>query len=151
MSGKLIALNEIHNFNDDLESTLYIMLWVALMFLECSDSTKVAGFVAIVLDPQLKDHITPTYTGKPDFLIGRAFLEQVKFPQRHHLNILLCNLAMLFLVRYEKAPTEKKIKETQWDFPIRCWPRNTGFCACFYLPTMTWWSMQPQGYYQVLR
>ena len=81
MSGKLIALNEIHNFNDDLESTLYIMLWVALMFLECSDSTKVAGFVASVLDPQLKDHITPTYTGKPDFLIGRAFLEQVKFPQ----------------------------------------------------------------------
>ena len=111
MSGKLIALNEIHNFNDDLESTLYIMLWVALMFLECSDSTKVARFVASVLDPQPKDHITPTYTGKPDFLIERAFLEQVKFPQRHHLNILLCNLAMLFLVRYEKAPTEKESKK----------------------------------------
>ena len=81
MSGKLIASDEIHDFDDDLESTLYIVLWVALMFSKCSDSTKVAGFVASVLDPQPKDHTTPTYTAKPDFLIGRAFLEQVKFPQ----------------------------------------------------------------------
>jgi hypothetical protein len=108
MSGSLIAYNEPHNFKDDLESTIYILLWVALTYSKCSDSGKVAGFLISVLDPQPRTGPS-TYTTKPEFLRGATFLRQVKFPGRPCFDNLLLKLTNLFAVRYELPPCHADI------------------------------------------
>ena len=108
MSGSLIAYNEPHNFKDDLESTIYILLWVALTYSKCSDSGKVAGFLNSVLDPQPRTGPS-TYTTKPEFLRGATFLRQVKFPGRPCFDNLLLKLTNLFAVRYELPPCQADI------------------------------------------
>lgn len=114
MSGKLISEKEhVHNFNDDLESTIYILLWVALMYSKCSNSPMAAGFLEIVLDTQ--PHSTSTYASKPDFLMGRQFLRDVKFVDRPCLDNLLDQLTKLFAVRYHCQPEEDARKaENAW-------------------------------------
>jgi hypothetical protein len=113
MSGKLIFRDDSpHDFRDDLESTIYILLWVALMYSRCSDGEKAVGFLDTVLDPQPR-HGHTTYTTKPDFLMGRAFLNKVKFPDRPCLDQLLADLALLFSVRYEPTPTRELIKTAE--------------------------------------
>lgn len=127
MSGSLIAYNEPHNFKDDLESTIYILLWVALIYSKCSDSGKVTGFLDSVLDPQPRTGLS-TYTTKPEFLKGATFLRQVKFPDRPCFDELLLKLANLFAVRYELPPSSGDIElannlfrslESQSDRSIR--------------------------------
>ena len=113
MSSKLIAMEGVHDFPDNLKSTLYILLWMALMYSHCSDTTKVAAFMDSVLDPQVHNCInqaTSIYSTKPKFLKGRVFLEeQVKFLNQLHLDELLDNLAQLFAVCYEKALTAPEL------------------------------------------
>jgi hypothetical protein len=41
-----------HDLHDDLESSIYVLLWTALMFLECSDKSQVPSFMEHVIDPQ---------------------------------------------------------------------------------------------------
>ena len=106
MSGKLIAREGPQDFRDDLESTLYILLWVGLMYSKCSNNEKVAGFLHNVLDPQPRDSDGhSTYTTKPEFLKGRDFLSQVQFPGRPQFDKLLLQLATQFAVRYEEPPS----------------------------------------------
>jgi len=107
MSGKLIAMEEAHGYRDDLESTIYILLWVTLMYSRSSDTPKVAMFMDSVLDPRVPVRIreaTSIYSPKAEFLKGREFLKQVTFPGRPLLHELLTNLAKLFAVRYEELP-----------------------------------------------
>ena len=103
MSSKLISQqNWQHNFRDDLESSIYVLLWVTLMYSECSDQEHVAPFMEGVLDPQ--PHCKGGGLGKADFLQGKSFLKQVSFPNRPTLHNLVDKLAGLFAVRYEGAP-----------------------------------------------
>jgi hypothetical protein len=105
MSGKLISVkNHVHDFTDDLESTIYILLWVALTYSKCSDRTKVAGFFKTVLNPEPDDD--STYTGKPGFLRAPQILEDVKFVDRPHLDKLLNQLSTLFAHRYLPEPPQ---------------------------------------------
>jgi hypothetical protein len=108
MSGNLIAMEGPHTFKDDLESTVYILLWVALMYSKCSDSQKVTGFIGFVLDGQPRND-SGTYTGKTEFLRGQSFLDSVKFPGRPRFDALLAQLATLFAVRYEPEPSVKDL------------------------------------------
>ena len=105
MSARLIGNMEgPHVLVDDLESSIYILLWTALMYSECSDITQVPSFMEHVIDPQ-PHHNTGGY-GKTDFLQARTFLKTVKFPNRPALDKLLDDLAIMFSVRYETAPTD---------------------------------------------
>jgi hypothetical protein len=104
MSAKLISeKSHVHDFRDDLESTIYILLWVSLMYSKTSDSENAAGFLNSVLDPPRFEGVT--YSAKPDFLRARTFFTTSKFPDRPRLYALLNDLANLFAVRYEEAPT----------------------------------------------
>lgn len=105
MSARLIAhMVGSHDFRDDLESSIYVLLWVVLMYSECSDRAQVPSFLSSVLDPQ--PHGSIGGYGKADFLKGKTFLSQVKFSCRPALDTLLDRLADLFAVRYELAPTK---------------------------------------------
>lgn len=103
MSSKLIS-HKIwqHDFRDDLESSVYVLLWVTLMYSSCSDAEHVVPFMKGVLDPQ--PHKSRGGFGKADFLQGRSFLKQVNFPNRSALHNLIDQLAQLFAVRYEEPP-----------------------------------------------
>jgi hypothetical protein len=57
-----------------------------------------------VIDPQ-PHHNTGGY-GKTDFLQVRTFLKMVKFSNRPALDTLLDDLAIMFSVHYETAPTD---------------------------------------------
>ncbi|KAH9030573.1 hypothetical protein EDB83DRAFT_1848361 [Lactarius deliciosus] len=103
MSANLIGqINGVHDFRDDLESSIYVVLWVTLVYSETSDRDQAAALLASVLDPSGR---TGGYT-KADFLQGTTFLRNVTFPHRPALHTLIGDLARLFAVRYESTPTE---------------------------------------------
>jgi len=92
-----------HGFIDDLESSIYVLLWTALMYSEdVSISDPVMPFLKSVLDP--KCYNRSGGTAKEDFLKARSFLNRVKFPNRPALHKLICDLADLFRYRYLPAP-----------------------------------------------
>jgi len=118
MSSALICnmTRHVHNFRDDLESSVYVLLWVTLMYSEASNRDLVAAFLMNVLDPQPSG--TTGGSSKADFLQGRSFLKQVQFPGRPQLHYLIDQLAQLFAVRYETEPnaTERLAAEQYRSF-----------------------------------
>jgi hypothetical protein len=73
MSSRLINQPGVqHDFRDDLESSLYVLLWVVLMYSEVSDRDQVPLFLASVLDPQ--SYNNKGSFAKEDFLKGQSFL-----------------------------------------------------------------------------
>ena len=78
MSARLIGNMEgQHDLQDDLESSIYILLWMALTYSECSDRSPVPSFMECVIDPPPRGK-TGGF-GKVDFLRGRTFLRRVTF------------------------------------------------------------------------
>lgn len=109
MSSKLVTgLYGVHNFQDDLESTIYVLLWMVLMYSETSDGDRVPTFLSGVLDPE--PHMNNAGFGKADFLKARTFLQVVTFPQRPALHRLINQLAILFAVQYEHKPSDAEEK-----------------------------------------
>jgi hypothetical protein len=104
MSARLIGIMDgvqQHNFQDDLESSIYVLLWMTLMYSSCSDMFHVPHFLSHVLDPQPRGRDGLGSLGKADFLQARTFLKLVNFPGRPSLHKLIFQLAQLFSVRYE--------------------------------------------------
>jgi len=88
MSARLVArLDGVHSFQDDLESTIYVLLWMILMYSETSNRDQVPTFLSGVLDPQ--PHGESGGFSKADFLKARTFLQQFKFPGQHALHHLV--------------------------------------------------------------
>lgn len=109
MSARLISnLEGEHDLQDDLESSIYILLWMALMFLECSGRDYVESFMAHVIDPQ--PYGWNSGFRKVDFLQTRSYLHQIKFLQCPLLDMLITELALLFSAYYEEEP-DKQEKE----------------------------------------
>ena len=111
MSGKLISIkNHVHDFTDDLESTIYILLWVALMYSECSDRGRGAGSLITILDPE--PDTNRTYVLKSQFLTAAAlsgeYLQGFNFPGRPCLDTLLNRLTKLFARRYLPDPSAEQ-------------------------------------------
>ena len=53
MSARLISNKPgQHDFCDDLESSIHVLLWMMLMYLEPSDPAQAQVFLMAVLDPQ---------------------------------------------------------------------------------------------------
>jgi hypothetical protein len=110
MSGKLVSkMDGPHDIRDDLESSIYVLLWMTLMYSECSNPKQVPSFLEGVLDP--KPHGGTGGYSKPDFLKGRTFLSQIEFPGRSALHHLIDQLCYLFVVRYEHEPTQAERDE----------------------------------------
>ena len=105
MSASLVMNNEApHTFVDDLESVLYVIIWLALMYSSSSMTVEQrTAFVQGILDP--KQYSGTGGTTKADFLKGRTVLQNIIFLDRPLLPGLLLNLATLFAVRYEMLPT----------------------------------------------
>lgn len=108
MSAALVGqMISQHTFMDDLESSIYILLWVVLVYSEISDFLQGRTFLVQTLDPQ---PCGPTFS-KADFLKGRTFLSNVTFPGRPALHELVNQMAQLFAVRYEEKPTNVDRKD----------------------------------------
>jgi len=109
-AGLVSGIYDQHDFKDDLESSVYVLLWVTLMYSEVSDRDEVPTFLSAVLDPR---PCGPRGGyGKEGFLVGRAFLNHVTFPHRPALHTLIDQLAQLFAVRYEKKPSEDERRDS---------------------------------------
>lgn len=108
MSCKLISQPVWqHDFRDDLESSIYVLLWVMFMYSTCSQPNQAIPFLDNVLDPQ--PHAKGTGYTKSDFLRGRTLLEEVKFTGRPKFDDLLVSLAKLFASRYESIVPKDKL------------------------------------------
>jgi hypothetical protein len=104
MSANLMSQPDVlHDFRDDLESSLYTLLWTTVMYSEVSDRDLVPPFLASVFNPQ--PYNGKGGGGKKDFLKGQSFLQDVDFPNRPALHVLIGDLARLFQIRYVKIPT----------------------------------------------
>jgi hypothetical protein len=109
MSASLISKLDVqHTFKDDLESSIYVLLWLVLTHSKVSLPDQVPGFLVGVLDPQ--PYASVGGFGKADFLKGRSFLNVVTFPERPALHKLIDELAQLFAVRYEPKPPDPAVR-----------------------------------------
>jgi hypothetical protein len=66
-----------HRVKDNLESLIYVLLWVALMYSETSNPEQAVLFLKTVLDQQPFRNVGSFE--KAHFLIARTFLHLVKF------------------------------------------------------------------------
>lgn len=105
MSAKLVnEPNVLHDFRDDLESSLYVLLWTTMMYSVLPEREQVERFLKYVLDPAPSKIAGIGGFGKDSFLFRPSFLINVEFPNREALHTLMKNLANLFQFRYEKPP-----------------------------------------------
>jgi hypothetical protein len=107
MSAALVMKKDApQTFVDDLESFLYVVLWVYLMYSAHSmTSSELTSFVQAVLDPDQYEGTGGS--GKADFLQGRTVLKHLTFHNRPSLQPLINDLAVLFAVRYEPEPSKE--------------------------------------------
>lgn len=99
-----------HTFVDDLESTVYILMWMTLAYSSINEPTQAKLFLSNTLDPQ------PVQgqggLAKSDFLKGRSFLNQYSFPGRGALHNLVDKLADMLSIRYTTlTDKDKEISE----------------------------------------
>jgi len=66
-----------HDFRDDLESSLWVLMWPFLMYLPCMNKDQVDLFFNSTLDPRIKAQ-TGGYN-KADWLKGSTFTTNVSF------------------------------------------------------------------------
>ncbi|KIM78713.1 hypothetical protein PILCRDRAFT_10935 [Piloderma croceum F 1598] len=96
-----------HTFVDDLESILYVILWIILLYSPSSlDTPSLTAFIQMVLDPA--EYEGTGGSCKKDFLIGHSVLQHLTFEGRPSLQPLLMDLATLFAVRYEPEPSARQ-------------------------------------------
>jgi len=97
MSAGLISQKSVqHDFRDDLELSIYVLLWMTLMFSEVSNNAIVPTFLSNVLDPW--PYSNNGSHGKMDFLCGHTFLSNIEFPDQTELLTLVVKLASWFSV-----------------------------------------------------
>jgi hypothetical protein len=97
MSASLVGGNQTQDYRDDLESSLYTLLWVAVMYLRCPEPAWVSSLLNTIFESHPGIKVTDA---KEDFLKGRSFLRKKNFPGPPVLLRLVINLAKLFATRY---------------------------------------------------
>jgi hypothetical protein len=109
MSAGLVAGNQTQDNRDDLESSLYTLLWVAVMYLKCPNPDRVVGLLNEIFEPHPGIRVTGS---KEDFLQGRSFLKVKLFPDPPALFKLVRGLAVLFASRYHDGDEPSNTQET---------------------------------------
>jgi hypothetical protein len=67
-----------HTFVNDLESILYVILWIILLYSPSSlDTPSLTAFIQMVLDPAEYEGTSGSW--KKDFLIGHSVLQHLTF------------------------------------------------------------------------
>lgn len=104
MSANLIIHpNARHEFIDDLESSLYVLLWVVMLYSPVTPKNRVPPFLATIFGSITYQGVGPAV--KIDFLTGNTQLLFLQFPHRDELHGLVYGLADLFRARYVVSPT----------------------------------------------
>ena len=99
MSAALVAwLGTEQNLMDDLESTLYVLLWMGIMYFLCRDKEAVSAFINHCLNPIVSPD--SSHTGKIDFIMSRKFFSIIRFPNHNCFPTLIDNLGSLFVACY---------------------------------------------------
>lgn len=99
MSAALVAwLGTEQNLMDDLESTLYVLLWMGIMYFLCRDKEAVSAFINHCLNPIVSPD--SSHTGKIDFVMSRKFFSIIRFPNHNCFPTLIDNLGSLFVACY---------------------------------------------------
>lgn len=101
VSGKTL----IQDHKDDLESSLYTLLWVMVMYSKCPNPDQASSLLSTIFEPPATG-IRVNFA-KLDFLRGRSFLTEIDWPERRILIELLIQLAELFATRYVKVTTDE--------------------------------------------
>ena len=115
MSATLVAnifAPTIHNFRDDLESSLWVLMWLFLMYSPCTNKEQAALFFNSTLDPQSKS-LMGGYS-KVDRLKGSTFSTKVSFEGWPALDKLIWQLAHLFASHYEMSLTADDKKSLEY-------------------------------------
>ena len=92
-----------HDFRDDLESSLWVLMWLFLMYSLCMNKDQVVLFFDSTLDPQVKGQMGGY--NKADWLKGSMFTMKVSFEGRPVLDKLTQQLGHLFASCYEPPLT----------------------------------------------
>ena len=93
MSAALVVhLDMLQCLQDDLESTLYVILWMAIIYSPCNHTYAVPGFLHF--DPQIEAQ--GCCYNKVDFLEAKSFLKRTKFVGQLVFDQLAYELADLF-------------------------------------------------------
>lgn len=108
MSASLVrGDSKQQDYRDDLESFLYTLLWVTLMYSKSPEPDLAYSFLTSIFEPH--PEVTRSIA-KADFLKGRSYLLDAHFPGRAALVKLFNNLATMFATRYlvEPSPEERQ-------------------------------------------
>ena len=96
MSAALVAwLSTEQNLMDNLESILYVLLWMGIMYSPCRDKEAVSAFINHCLNPLVSPN--SNYTGKIDFIMSRTLFSIIRFPDRDGFLTLMDNLGSIFV------------------------------------------------------
>jgi len=110
MSARLVAnFKDVrHNYQDDMESTLYVILWIMFIFTSCFiDDALRSHFLHNVLDP---DEVQGSGgLGKETFLLSASMLHMGPiFKGRPALDALVRKLQKTFAARYIVSTQEEE-------------------------------------------
>jgi hypothetical protein len=116
MSARL--LDEIgvpHELEDDRESCLYVLTWMALRYTKhtISGHRDLSGFLESFDEAEEGKMGIMGGQLKRLFLLARDIPNNVKFDNRPQLDGLIKDLTLTFAVRYEHAPSEEEIIEAK--------------------------------------
>ena len=104
MSAALVAqTTQQHGLRDDLESSIYVLLWVALTYSATSSPEHAVLFMKTVLEPPPVGQLG--FFSKAHFLIARTFLKSVNFLGWPVLDKLIYELSTLFGTWYITPPS----------------------------------------------
>lgn len=98
----------IHDYRDDLESSLWVLVWLFLMYSPCSDQEQATLFLKDTLDGSITND--KGSFNKADWLKGGTFPQKVTFDNRPALDQLVSDLVHLFACRYEQPLTSQELE-----------------------------------------
>ena len=114
MSAALVGQLDVSQcLQDDLESSLYVLLWMGIMYSPCNDTKSLAAFLDHCLDPLVQPNTC--FTGKADFILGRTLLSNIQFIGCPGLLQLLEELTKLFGACYKLLKAKPPQTEEQWQ------------------------------------
>ena len=88
-----------HTFVDDIESSLWVLMWILLMYLSSSNKDQAVLFLDHTLEPQTQNR--QGGYNKADWLKGGMSSDKVFFDRWPALDGLIKQLTHLFGCRYE--------------------------------------------------
>ena len=118
MSAELLQeIKKRNELEDDRESCLHVLTWMALRY--TSHSISKGCLKGFLKDFDETYEVTGGVNGgmyKESSLLRRAIPKQVKFDRRPHLDNLIDELTKTFAIRYETKPSKEEFERfEEWE------------------------------------